>query len=209
MKRGGCPIRSREVGQGQTADDFQDGRPDLPDVRTPRECNGGGKGGGGYGGRLLDTSPQEKKGWKKKHTLHAHFKPATPKRLGSFQFGDTGRRRLLLKAATQSKVILIWLGRKALNSSCWRSRSASGISGPRWEVSLMTHKHISMTFMWNGACLACARETDSGMWLLLNCKFFVFSARKKSATRKRPAQCQLICPTPPPHHPHHPTPFTH
>lgn len=73
MKRGGCSIRSREVGQGQTADDFQDGRPDLPDVRTPRECRGGG------GRGMSALHPPQEKGWKKKRTLLAHFKPRTPK----------------------------------------------------------------------------------------------------------------------------------
>lgn len=97
MKRGGCSIRSREVGQGQTAYDFQDGRPDLPDVRTPRECRGGG-------GCLLCT-PLRKKGGKKAHTARS-LQATDSKMTWQLQFGDTERERLsrhATKAATRPK----------------------------------------------------------------------------------------------------------
>lgn len=104
MKRGGCPIRSREVGQGQSADHFQDGRPDPPDVRTPRERKGdGGGGGGGGGGRLLHTPPQDKRLKRGTHTARS-LQANTSKTTWRLEFGDAELER----EATPTKVVFIW-----------------------------------------------------------------------------------------------------
>lgn len=53
---------------------------------------------------------------------------------------------LLEKRLNQIDTLLIL---KLLHAA--HSLSSPRISGPHWEVSLMTHKHISVTFMWNRA----------------------------------------------------------
>lgn len=71
--------------------------------------------------------------------------------------------RVLLSTTRRMIPIDVYLVFKALISARLHSLSSLRISGPHWEVSLMTHKHISMTFMWNRAyqVCVCARETDS------------------------------------------------
>lgn len=63
--------------------------------------------------------------------------------------------RVLLGTTRRMNLIDVYLVFKALISARLHSLSSLRISGPHWEVSLMTHKHISMTFMWNRAYQVC------------------------------------------------------
>lgn len=108
MKRGGCSIRSREVGQGQTADDFQDGRPDLPDVRTPREC------GGGVGsGDVCSAPPSGKRVEKKSAHCSLTSSHGLQNDLAASVWRYRAREALSPRdeGCNPTKVILIWFGK--------------------------------------------------------------------------------------------------
>ena len=56
--------------------------------------------------------------------------------------------------------------------TCSHSFSSLKISGPHSEVSLMTHKHISMTFMWNRVCVCvCVQERQTQLLMELTLTF--------------------------------------
>lgn len=124
-----------------TADVFHDGRPNLPDVGPP------------WG--MWDRQS------KKPHTCSLQATDSVMTFVAFvLWFGCERVNLILIHCTTEPN----WYSFdfKALNTACSHSLSLLKISGPHWEVSLMTHKHISMALMWSRAywmCL-CARETS-------------------------------------------------